>query len=112
MTKKTWQQMVGLEDEVEVKEEQEFFKVYMDCFAFSLKDLGVLILEGNEEFCNYKVQLVLSCIGHSQLVIIWRAPIAMDKSSSCIVTTRNTTRKNNVRFNKRIDNTMLITILG
>jgi len=32
MMKETWQPLIGLEDEIEVKEE------YIDCFSFNFKD--------------------------------------------------------------------------
>ena len=42
VTKETWQPLVGLEDESEKKQEQEFLRGHVDCFAFGLRDLGVL----------------------------------------------------------------------
>jgi hypothetical protein len=42
VTKETWKPVVGLEDGVEQVEEQAFLRQYVDCFAFSLHDLGVL----------------------------------------------------------------------
>jgi hypothetical protein len=42
VTKDTWKPVVGLEDGVEQVEEQVFLRQYVDCFAFSLHDLGVL----------------------------------------------------------------------
>jgi hypothetical protein len=42
VTKDTWKLVVGLEDGVEQVEEQVFLKQYVDYFAFSLHDLGVL----------------------------------------------------------------------
>jgi hypothetical protein len=42
VTKETWKPVVGLEDVAEQVEEQAFLMQYMDCFAFSLHDLGVL----------------------------------------------------------------------
>jgi hypothetical protein len=42
VTKDTWKPAVGLEDGAAVVEEQEFFQKNVDCFAFSLHDLGVL----------------------------------------------------------------------
>jgi hypothetical protein len=42
VTKDTWKPVVGLEDGVEQVEEQMFLRQYVDCFAFSLHDLGVL----------------------------------------------------------------------
>lgn len=42
MTKGTWNPSVGIEDEAEVMEEQQFHKRFTNCFAFSLHDLGVL----------------------------------------------------------------------
>jgi hypothetical protein len=42
VTKETWKPVVGLEDGVEQVEEQTFLMQYVDCFAFSLYDLGVL----------------------------------------------------------------------
>jgi hypothetical protein len=42
VTKDTWKPVVSLEDGVEQVEEQAFLRQYVDCFAFSLHDLGVL----------------------------------------------------------------------
>jgi hypothetical protein len=42
VTKETWKPVVGLEDRSEQVEEQAFLRQYVDCFAFSLHDLGVL----------------------------------------------------------------------
>jgi hypothetical protein len=42
VTKDTWKSVVGLEDGAEQVEEQVFLRQYVDCFAFSLYDLGVL----------------------------------------------------------------------
>jgi hypothetical protein len=42
VTKETWKPMVGLEEEAEVKEDHQFLREFMDCFAFSLHDLEVL----------------------------------------------------------------------
>jgi hypothetical protein len=42
VTKDTWKLVFGLEDGVEQVEEQVFLRQYVDCFAFSLHDLGVL----------------------------------------------------------------------
>jgi hypothetical protein len=42
VTKDTWKPVVGLEDGTEQVEEQVFLRQYVDCFAFSLYDLGVL----------------------------------------------------------------------
>jgi hypothetical protein len=42
VTKDTWKPVVGLEDGAEQVEEQAFLRQYVDCFAFSLHDLGVL----------------------------------------------------------------------
>jgi hypothetical protein len=42
VTKDTWKPTVGLEDGVEVVEEQGFLWKYVDCFVFSLHDLGIL----------------------------------------------------------------------
>jgi hypothetical protein len=42
VTKDTWKPVVGLEDGAEQVEEQVFFNQYVDYFAFSLHDLGVL----------------------------------------------------------------------
>jgi hypothetical protein len=42
VTKDTWKSFVGLEDGVEQVEEQAFLRQYVDCFVFSLHDLGVL----------------------------------------------------------------------
>jgi hypothetical protein len=42
VTKDTWKPTVGLEDGTEVVEEQGFLRKYVDCFAFSLHDLGIL----------------------------------------------------------------------
>jgi hypothetical protein len=42
VTKETWKLVVGLEDGAEQVEEQAFLRQYVDCFAFSLHDLGVL----------------------------------------------------------------------
>jgi hypothetical protein len=50
VTKETWKPIVGLEDGAEQVEEQVFLKQYVDCFAFSLHDLGVL--KGQEVCIN------------------------------------------------------------
>jgi hypothetical protein len=50
VTKDTWKPVVGLEDGVEQVEEQAFLRQYVDCFAFSLHDLGVL---KGHEVCIY-----------------------------------------------------------
>jgi hypothetical protein len=50
VTKNTWKPVVGLEDGVEQVEEQVCLKQYVDCFAFSLHDLGVL--KGHEVRIN------------------------------------------------------------
>jgi hypothetical protein len=42
VTKDTWKSTVGLEDGVEVVEEQGFLWKYVDYFAFGLHDLGIL----------------------------------------------------------------------
>jgi hypothetical protein len=42
VTKDIWKPVVGLEDGAEQVEEQVFLRQYVDCFAFSLHDLGVL----------------------------------------------------------------------
>jgi hypothetical protein len=42
VTKDTWKPIVGLEDGTEQVEEQVFLRQYVDCFAFSLHDLGIL----------------------------------------------------------------------
>ena len=42
LTKDTWKPIVGLADGAVEVEEHKFLKEYMDCFAFSLQDLGVL----------------------------------------------------------------------
>jgi hypothetical protein len=42
VTKDTWKSVVGLEDGTEQVEEQVFLRQYVDYFAFSLHDLGVL----------------------------------------------------------------------
>jgi hypothetical protein len=41
-TKDTCKSVVGLEDRAEQVEEQVFLRQYVDCFAFSLHDLGDL----------------------------------------------------------------------
>jgi hypothetical protein len=50
VTKDTWKLVVGLEDGAEQVEEQVFLRQYVDCFAFSLHDLGVL--KGQEVHIN------------------------------------------------------------
>ena len=40
--KDTWKPVVGMEDGIEQVEEQVFLRQYVDYFAFSLHDLGVL----------------------------------------------------------------------
>jgi hypothetical protein len=50
VTKKIWKPVVGLEDGAEQVEEQAFLRQYVDCFAFSLHDLGVL--KGQEVHIN------------------------------------------------------------
>jgi hypothetical protein len=50
VTKDTWKPVVGLEDGVEQVEEQVFLRKYVDYFAFSLHDLG--ILKGQEVRIN------------------------------------------------------------
>jgi hypothetical protein len=50
MTKETWKPVVGLEDGAEQVEEQAFLMQYVDCFAFSLRALGVL--KGQEVHIN------------------------------------------------------------
>jgi hypothetical protein len=42
VTKNTWKLVVGLEDGIEQVEQQVFLRQYVDCFAFSLHDLGIL----------------------------------------------------------------------
>ena len=42
VTKETWKLIVGLADGAVEAEEHEFLKEYVDYFAFSLHDLGVL----------------------------------------------------------------------
>jgi hypothetical protein len=42
VTKDTWKPVVGLEDGAKQVEEQVFFRQYVDCFAFSLHNLGIL----------------------------------------------------------------------
>jgi hypothetical protein len=42
VTKETWKPVVGLEDGAKQVENQAFLMQYVDCFAFSLYDLGVL----------------------------------------------------------------------
>jgi hypothetical protein len=42
VTKDIWKPAVGMEDGAAVVEEQDFLQNNVDCFAFSLHDLGVL----------------------------------------------------------------------
>jgi hypothetical protein len=42
VTRNSWKPIVGLENGAEQVEEQTFLRQYVDCFAFSLYDLGVL----------------------------------------------------------------------
>jgi hypothetical protein len=59
VTKDTWKPVVGSEDGGEQVEEQVFLRQYVDCFAFSLHDLGVL--KGQEVHINLTDDAPIYC---------------------------------------------------
>ena len=64
VTKDTWKPVVGLEDGAEQVEEQVFLMQYVDCFIFSLYDLGVL--KGQEVYINLIDDAPIYCKPYKQ----------------------------------------------